>query len=270
MSAKAGLFSANVSLAFVVMPEEGSTPAWAACGILAPMSETKSLTRDVKDVLLDWIRQGKYPSGSQLPSVQDLVARLDVSRTVVREAMQSLVGMGFVEFRPGIGCFVKTIPPELIVNADVMAALIDLNTLIEVARARKIIEAAVARQATIEATEEDFEEIESVLGKIERMAKKNQPMYSITPEFHVAVARAAHNEVLVKVIASFNSLMAAAGELIERNAVGYAYRVAEYESHRDLYRVIRKRDPQLTHFEMEAHVQQTVDILLEIQSRPAQ
>ena len=197
------------------------------------------------------------------------MARLDVSRTVVREALQALVGMNFVQIRPGLGCFVKAVPLELIVNADVMAALIDLNTLIEVARARKIIEAAVARQAAIEGTEEDFEEIESVLSKIERLAKKNQPMYSITPEFHVAVARAAHNEVLVKVIASFNSLMAAAGELIERDAVGYAYRIAEYESHRDLYTILCQRVPQLAHSEMEAHVQKTVDALQSLQTRSA-
>jgi DNA-binding FadR family transcriptional regulator len=94
-------------------------------------------------------------------------------------------------------------------------------------------------------------------------------MYSLTPEFHVAVARAAHNEVLVKVIASFNSLMAAAGELIERDAVGYAYRIAEYESHRDLYTILCQRDPQLAHSEMEAHVQKTVDALQLLQTRSA-
>ena len=69
------------------------------------MVETKSLTRDVKEILLDWIRQGKYPPGSQLPSVQELVDRLEVSRTVVREALQALVGMNFVQIRPGLGCF---------------------------------------------------------------------------------------------------------------------------------------------------------------------
>src|SRR3974390_2965935 len=104
------------------------------------MVETKSLTRDVKEILLDWIRQGKYPPGSQLPSVQELVDRLEVSRTVVREALQALVGMNFVQIRPGLGCFVRAVPPDLIVNADIMAALIDLSTLIEVAQARKVIE----------------------------------------------------------------------------------------------------------------------------------
>ena len=234
-----------------------------------PTTEARSLTRDVKETLLDWIRQGKYPPGSQLPSVQDLVNRLEVSRTVVREALQALVGMGFVQLRPGLGCFVKAVPPELIVNADVMAALMNLDTLIEVARARRVIEAAVARQAVMEATDEDFEEIEAVLIQIERLAKKNQPMYSITPEFHVAVARAAHNEVLIKVVASFNSLMAAAGELIERDAVGQAYRTGEYESHRDLYTVFLKRDPQLAFSEMEAHIQKTINTLEALRARGA-
>src|SRR4051794_10553656 len=94
---------------------------------------SRNLTDDVKQTLLDWIRQGKYPAGSQLPSVPELVARLDVSRTVVREALQALVGMRLVEMRPGLGCFVNSISPDLLVNSDVMSSLLDMATLIEVA-----------------------------------------------------------------------------------------------------------------------------------------
>ncbi|MBV9225190.1 MAG: GntR family transcriptional regulator, partial [Acidobacteriaceae bacterium] len=45
--------------------------------------KNKTRTTDVKEIMLDWIRQGKFPPGSLLPSVPELVARLGVSRTVV-------------------------------------------------------------------------------------------------------------------------------------------------------------------------------------------
>ena len=231
-------------------------------------SASKSLTRDVKETLLDWIRQGKYPPGSQLPSVPELVSRLEVSRTVVREALQALVGMNFVEIRPGLGCYVRGVPAELIVNADIMAALIDTDTLIEVAKARKHIEGSVARLAAVEATAEDFEEIEAVLDKILRLSKKHQPMYSMTPQFHVAVARATHNRVLEKVVSSFNDLMVSAGGVIEREEFGYQYRLGEYESHRALLEVLQSRDPLRAQLEMEAHIQKTVDLLIAIRSKP--
>ncbi len=221
----------------------------------------------MKGVLLDWIRQGKYPPGSQLPSVPDLVHRLDVSRTVIREALQSLVGMNFVEIRPGLGCYVKAIPADLIVNADVMAALIDMDTLIQVAMARKAIEGAVARIAATVATEEDFERIEGVLDTIRRLAKKNQPMYSVTPDFHVAVAGATHNSVLESVVSSFNELMVAAGDVIERDETGQEYRNEECDSHCELFRVLRRRDAMHAQIAMEEHVQLTVDRLLRLREK---
>jgi GntR family transcriptional repressor for pyruvate dehydrogenase complex len=227
-------------------------------------STPKSLTRDVKDTLLGWIREGHYPSGSQLPSVPELVTRLSVSRTVVREALQSLVGMNLVEMRPGLGCFVKPVSPEMFMNPDLMGALLDMDTLIQVAEARRVIESGVARVAATTATREDFDEMESILFRIERLSKKNQPMYTLTPAFHVAVAHATHNPVLEEVVGSFNTLMKQAGSVIERENVGAAYRVEEYESHRKLLDVLQGGDPEKARAEMEEHITKTVDALRSI------
>src|ERR1700684_2500211 len=95
-----------------------------------------SLTGDVKGVLLDWIRGGLYPPGRRLPCVPHLVEQLGVSRTVVREALQALVGMGLIDMRPGMGSFVRSIPAHMIVNADVVAVLIDTQTMKHVVNAR--------------------------------------------------------------------------------------------------------------------------------------
>ena len=226
------------------------------------MRNTQSLTANVKDEVLQWIRDGKFPPGSQLPSVNDLGKRLSVSRTVIREALQSLVGMRLIDIRPGLGCYVRSVPPEFIVNADVMASLLDMKTLIEVAQARKAIEGAVARLAAVTATGEDFEEIEAKLYAIERAVKKGQPMFSLTPAFHVAIARATHNQIIEQVVSSFNSLMIAAGNVIEQVHFGWEYRNAEYESHARLLKVLRRGDPAKAQTEMEEHIQKTVDELI--------
>lgn len=234
------------------------------------MRSTQSLTAGVKEEVLQWIRDGKFPPGSQLPPVNDLATKLSVSRTVIREALQSLVGMKLVDIRPGLGCFVRSVPPEFIVNADVMASLLDMNTLIEVAQARKAIEGAVARLAAITATSEDFEEMESKLSAIERAVKKSRPMFSLTPAFHVTIARATHNQILEKVVSSFNSLMTAAGNVIEQAHFGSDYRKAEYESHARLLEVLRSGDAAKAQTEMENHIQKTVEDLVCIRNAEAQ
>ena len=69
-------------------------------------------------------------------------------------------------------------------------------------------------------------------------------------------------------VSSFNDLMAAAGEVIEREEFGYRYRAGECESHRRLLEVLKTRDPLKAQAEMEAHIQKTVDLLEAIRKRP--
>src|SRR5713101_4676224 len=100
-------------------------------------AECRNKTEKIQETILGWIRDAKYPSGSQLPSVPELVRKLEVSRTVIREALQALVGMNLIELRPGLGCFVKSVPSDLVVNADVLASLLGMEAIVEVVAARK-------------------------------------------------------------------------------------------------------------------------------------
>jgi GntR family transcriptional repressor for pyruvate dehydrogenase complex len=228
-----------------------------------------SLTGDVKGTLLDWIRKGLYPPGSRLPSVPQLVDQLGVSRTVIREALQALVGMHLIDMRPGMGSFVRSIPAHMIVNADVMAALIDTETMRHVVCARKVLESAIASLAVLEATEEDFTEMEAIVEQLGTAAALQQPVFALTPLFHVAAARATHNPMLESVITSFNALMSKTGELLETRG-GNKHRAHEYASHRDLLRVLRRRDPEAARTAMAIHIQQTLDGLDSLQKSSPQ
>ena len=64
------------------------------------------LHAQVEGSLLRAIATGDLPSGSQLPSEDELVKRYAVSRTTIRTAVQSLIARGLVEIRRGKGTFV--------------------------------------------------------------------------------------------------------------------------------------------------------------------
>ena len=55
--------------------------------------------------------------------------------------------------------------------------------------------------------------------------------------------------------------MASGGALIERENATPEYRLAEYESHRELCEAIRSRDPERAQRVMEEHVTKTLDAL---------
>lgn len=60
----------------------------------------------VKEVLKDHIARGDWRVGSQLPSESELCELFNVSRTVVRQALQALMFEGLIVRRKGRGSFV--------------------------------------------------------------------------------------------------------------------------------------------------------------------
>ncbi len=68
-----------------------------------------ALHRQLFMVLRDQISQGVYSDGDLIPKEQDLCSRFGVSRITVRRAISDLEQLGFVEKRPGLGTFVRTV-----------------------------------------------------------------------------------------------------------------------------------------------------------------
>lgn len=62
----------------------------------------------VKELLRDWIKQGKWKTGDQLPGEHELCASFDVSRPVIRQALSELTSEGLVTREKGKGTFVAT------------------------------------------------------------------------------------------------------------------------------------------------------------------
>ncbi|MFM8863718.1 MAG: FadR/GntR family transcriptional regulator, partial [Limnohabitans sp.] len=65
------------------------------------------MIKNVHGNTLDWLGEailtGRYPAGSSLPPEPVLCEALGVSRTVVREAIKSLVAKGLVVTGPKVG-----------------------------------------------------------------------------------------------------------------------------------------------------------------------
>lgn len=62
--------------------------------------------KDLAALVEQGIREGKYLSGSQIPSEYAMVEEHGVSRNLVREAYAMLTGKGLIEKRPGYGTYV--------------------------------------------------------------------------------------------------------------------------------------------------------------------
>ncbi|MDB5895071.1 MAG: GntR family transcriptional regulator, partial [Rhodoferax sp.] len=109
----------------------------------ARLRRPRGLVSEIVENLAADIRQGQLKEGDKLPTEAEIMARFDVSRTVVREALSKLQASGLVETRHGIGTFVIA-PPEagnFKIAAEDLATVADVIALHEL-RIRLVTEAA--------------------------------------------------------------------------------------------------------------------------------
>ncbi len=87
------------------MSSSASTPADFSAGFTR-IHPSRGLAHEVVERIRADIGSGKLRPGDRLPTEQDMIASLGVSRTVVREAVAALRAEGLVITRQGVGAFV--------------------------------------------------------------------------------------------------------------------------------------------------------------------
>ena len=182
---------------------------------MEPATRT-TLAETVAEQILSLILANDLGAGDKLPSEKELVEQLQVGRSTVREALKSLSALGIVDMRPGHGTSVKRLDARKIMRPDLLALMIDKTLTERLLEAREIIEPEIANLAAQRATEEDLAAIHEVLHKTEEAIQAGQPVYRLSPEFHRALADAAHNEVLLMFMDSISTLLMERGLFVEK------------------------------------------------------
>jgi DNA-binding FadR family transcriptional regulator len=81
-------------------------PSKPTLSSLTPVGQSRNLVLETSRRIAADITAGRLPPGARLPTEQELMAALGVSRTVIREAVAALRAEGLIATRQGIGSFV--------------------------------------------------------------------------------------------------------------------------------------------------------------------
>lgn len=159
----------------------------------------------IVEQIIELINSGEFPPGSQLPPERELASRLNVSRAPVREALSALQILGLVETRPGQGTVVlaKT-SPLLQHNA---TWLYDEESPFTILQARKAVEPEVARLAALNRTPEQLQRIAEIRHVVDEDLRDPRVFSQGDRRFHLAIAEASGNSVLLRMITIIHELM---------------------------------------------------------------
>ncbi len=168
---------------------------------LLPPLTRGSLASQVYQVIVRYLLQTGAEVGERLPSERRLSEMLEVSRTVVRDALQRLVDEGYVEKRIGTGIVLVRRPP--MIDADQGFALDNAQTtLADLYQARIALEVGAIEWVVRGITEQDLARLDAVVDEMQRRLAAGESIFLPDREFHNILMRACANPVLIQ-FASF-------------------------------------------------------------------
>ncbi|WP_187497459.1 transcriptional regulator LldR [Pantoea sp. Psp39-30] len=159
------------------------------------------------------IAQRQLAPGSRLPAERKLAQELTVSRSSLREALQKLVGEGVLFSRTGGGHFLCDAPSpwseQRIVQPLKALVAADPDYRDDILEARHAIEASTAWFAALRATNADKAKLQTCFDATLNCTESDAPELAAQADvrFHLAIAEASHNVVLLQTMRGFFDLL---------------------------------------------------------------
>lgn len=175
-----------------------------------PLREKRAF-EEVADRVREMLEEGTLKVGDRLPPERELSKQLNVSRSILREALRVLENAGLLELKPGKGggAFVSAGNTHAV--SEHMGDLLRVGgiSLAHLTEARAWIEEVVVRVACERAQEEDFEALEANVRRAEQLFAENRMMekLEVNIEFHNVLAAATKNPVLVMMTQTLGGVM---------------------------------------------------------------
>lgn len=167
------------------------------------ISNTK-IYEQIADIILESIKSGEYQVGDKLPSIQKLSQQYGVSVASVREALNALRTIGIIEMKQGYGTFIKQIEPTFFELGDKFTSLDQITELLEL---REIVESATVEKAAIHRNEADLVSLKKALDEMGEAVTDGTSGEKADLQFHLSIAKAAKNSLLVELLNNISELM---------------------------------------------------------------
>ncbi|MCZ2134900.1 MAG: FadR family transcriptional regulator [Burkholderiales bacterium] len=221
----------------------------------AVVGKRPRLSDGIYGQIFEAIVGGELNVGDQLPSENDIARQYDVSRPVVREALQRLRADGLVTAHQGLGSFVSAQPaPRL----KALAAADNVALFLRCQEVRIALEGESARLAALRRDHAQMRVIDAAQARFKASADAGQIDAEEDLAFHRAIAQATNNDFFAQALDSTHEAMAGFMRLtISLTRSGSARRAQKVlEEHTAIVEAIRARDGERARTAMQFHLDQ--------------
>jgi DNA-binding FadR family transcriptional regulator len=206
------------------------------------------------------IETGAYSEGDRLPPERQLAITFDAARSTVRRALDQLEKAGLVSRRLGSGTYVGS-------SGQQTADLADQISPLQLIEARLAVEPFTTRLAVLHATRRNLDDMEAVLARAEGCANDKDSFSRWDGEFHLMIAQASGNPLLLSVYRQINQVRLHAQWDAMKEKILTPDVIIDYNrQHRGIFDALNARDAVAAQSLISEHLEKARDDLLRASS----
>lgn len=202
------------------------------------------------------ILNGEPPPGERLPTEAELGALFAVSRSVIRDALRTLVARGLVHVGPRQGIIVTEPSHEAFGEALVLLLARSGVTMREVTEARAAIETRLGALAAQRGTEADWADMDAALVDFEAALEREdwESVHRSHLAFHLSLLGAVHMPALEILLAPMHEVILASSGTPENDRALW-----DFDTHPPILDALRRRDGDEVELALERHFRGFLD-----------
>ncbi len=163
------------------------------------------LQSEIIRYIQEYMEENGLKAGDRLPSQEQLIRMMGVSRTALREAVKTLEARGVLTVKNGKGIYVGQ------GEDSVFLSLLDFarekEQLLEALEVRKILEREILRMVIYRATPEELADLGEITKTLMDRFRRGEKQTEVDKQFHYTIYRLSHNQVMYQLILSISSIM---------------------------------------------------------------
>jgi GntR family transcriptional repressor for pyruvate dehydrogenase complex len=193
--------------------------------------------------ILKKIAIGEIASGTRLPSQRELAERFKLGRSSIREAINALAVMGYLDVQQGRGTFVAAKPASGEPSVTQLRAALRAGSLLDVLEVREALECRAAALAAERGDSGQLRRLKRALQAMESdFAGDYRRFLDADVQFHQALAQATANPIFSEMLRLLLEKLVGLHQALRTGELSPAYRERSVHTLRQVLGCIEKED----------------------------
>jgi GntR family transcriptional repressor for pyruvate dehydrogenase complex len=218
----------------------------------------------VAEQIIKNIEAGQLPTGSQLPAQRDLARQLGVGRSSIREAVNVLVVLGYLEVKQGKGTYIRHPLPQTDPTMEKLDAALAAGSFFDLMEARLLLESRSAALAAQRVGKSQIHKLKETISHLKTNDREYTLFLQADMAFHKAIAEATGNVVICQMTKLILEKLVAHHSSLKTKRLSAKYRATSIDTADKVVESIQHQDEKNASLWMEKHLNAITEELKDI------